>query len=172
MQIQYAMSTPPVSVPPMATLEDAARHMSDAGVGALPVVDDERVVGMVTDRDLVVRAMACGLSPGSRVEAVMSTDPVTVTTDTAITAAMHTMRSIEARHLPVVADPSHGTGRRDMVAPMAKASMAAGADAILIEVHPNADKAVSDAAQTLYLEQFEKLMDELRVIAQAVGRSL
>jgi 3-deoxy-7-phosphoheptulonate synthase len=59
-----------------------------------------------------------------------------------------------------------------MVAPMAKASMAAGADAILIEVHPNADKAVSDAAQTLFLDQFEKLMDELRVIATAVGRSL
>ena len=75
-------------------------------------------------------------------------------------------------HLPVVADPSHGTGRRDMVAPMAKASMAAGADAILIEVHPNADKAVSDAAQTLYLDQFEKLMCELKVIASAVGRSL
>ena len=75
-------------------------------------------------------------------------------------------------HLPVVADPSHGTGRRDMVAPMAKAAMAAGADAILVEVHPNADKAVSDAAQTLYLDQFEKLMGELRVIATAVGRSL
>jgi 3-deoxy-7-phosphoheptulonate synthase len=75
-------------------------------------------------------------------------------------------------HLPVVADPSHGTGRRDMVAPMAKAAIAAGADAILVEVHPNADKAVSDAAQTLYLEQFEKLMGELRVIATAVGRSL
>jgi 3-deoxy-7-phosphoheptulonate synthase len=75
-------------------------------------------------------------------------------------------------HLPVVADPSHGTGRRDMVAPMAKASVAAGADAILIEVHPNADKAVSDAAQTLYLEQFETLMGELRVIASAVGRSM
>jgi len=59
-----------------------------------------------------------------------------------------------------------------MVAPMAKASMAAGADAILIEVHPNADKAVSDAAQTLYLDQFEKLMCELKVIASAVGRSL
>jgi 3-deoxy-7-phosphoheptulonate synthase len=75
-------------------------------------------------------------------------------------------------HLPVVADPSHGTGRRDMVAPMAKAAMAAGADAILVEVHPNADKAVSDAAQTLYLEQFEKLMCELKVIASAVGRTL
>ncbi|HUA92523.1 MAG TPA: bifunctional 3-deoxy-7-phosphoheptulonate synthase/chorismate mutase [Terracidiphilus sp.] len=75
-------------------------------------------------------------------------------------------------HLPVVADPSHGTGRRDMVGPMAKAAVAAGADALLIEIHPNADKSVSDAAQTLYLEDFAKLTAELRVIAQAVGRTL
>ena len=75
-------------------------------------------------------------------------------------------------HLPIVGDPSHGTGRRDMVGPMAKAAVAAGADGILLEVHPNADKAASDAAQTLYLEQFEALMGELRVIAAAVGRTL
>ncbi|HEX3893520.1 MAG TPA: 3-deoxy-7-phosphoheptulonate synthase [Terracidiphilus sp.] len=75
-------------------------------------------------------------------------------------------------HLPIVADPSHGTGYRDMVAPMARAAVAAGADAIIVEVHPNADKAVSDAAQTLYLDQFDKLMTELRVIAQAVGRTI
>ncbi len=75
-------------------------------------------------------------------------------------------------HLPIVADPSHGTGRRDMVAPMARAAVAAGADAVLVEVHPNADKAASDAAQTLYLDQFEKLMGELRLIAIAVGRTL
>jgi 3-deoxy-7-phosphoheptulonate synthase len=75
-------------------------------------------------------------------------------------------------HLPVVADPSHGTGRRDMVPPMAKAAVAAGADGILVEIHPNADKAASDAAQTLYLDQFEKLVGELRVIATAVGRTL
>jgi len=75
-------------------------------------------------------------------------------------------------HLPIVGDPSHGTGRRDMVPAMAKAAVAAGADGILVEVHPNADRAVSDAAQTLYLEQFEKLMDELRVIAKAVGRTM
>jgi len=75
-------------------------------------------------------------------------------------------------HLPIVGDPSHGTGRRDMVPPMAKAAVAAGADAILVEIHPNADKAASDAAQTLYLDQFEKLMGELRVIAAAVGRTL
>jgi 3-deoxy-7-phosphoheptulonate synthase len=75
-------------------------------------------------------------------------------------------------HLPVAGDPSHGTGRRDMVAPMAKAAVAAGADALLIEIHPDADKSLSDAAQTLYLDQFEKLVGELRVIAQAVGRTL
>jgi 3-deoxy-7-phosphoheptulonate synthase len=75
-------------------------------------------------------------------------------------------------HLPIIGDPSHGTGRRDMVAPMAKAAVAAGADRILVEVHPNADKAASDAAQTLYLDQFEKLMGELKVVATAVGRTL
>ena len=75
-------------------------------------------------------------------------------------------------HLPIVGDPSHGTGRRDMVPAMAKACVAAGADAILVEIHPNADKAASDAAQTLYLEQFDKLMGEMRVIAGAVGRTM
>jgi 3-deoxy-7-phosphoheptulonate synthase len=75
-------------------------------------------------------------------------------------------------HLPIVADPSHGTGRRDMIAPMSRAAVAAGADAVLVEVHPNADKAASDAAQTLYLDQFDKLMGELRIIATAVGRTL
>jgi 3-deoxy-7-phosphoheptulonate synthase len=75
-------------------------------------------------------------------------------------------------HLPIVGDPSHGTGHREMVAPMARAAVAAGADGILVEVHPNADKAASDAAQTLFPDQFEKLMAELRVIAKAVGRTL
>jgi 3-deoxy-7-phosphoheptulonate synthase len=74
-------------------------------------------------------------------------------------------------HLPIVGDPSHGTGRRDMVAPLARAAVAAGADGILVEVHPNADKAASDAAQTLYPEQFDQLMSELRLIATAVGRT-
>ncbi len=75
-------------------------------------------------------------------------------------------------HLPIVGDPSHGTGRRDMVAPMARAVVAAGADGIIVEVHPNADKAASDAAQTLYPDQFDTLMGELRLIARAVGRTL
>jgi 3-deoxy-7-phosphoheptulonate synthase len=73
-------------------------------------------------------------------------------------------------HLPIVADPSHGTGLRDKVAPMARAAIAAGADGLLIEVHNCPDKALSDGAQSLYPEQFAQLMDELRVIASAVGR--
>ncbi len=75
-------------------------------------------------------------------------------------------------HLPMTADPSHGTGRRDKVPPMGRAAVAAGADALLIEVHHNPDKALSDGAQSLYPEQFTKLMQELRMIAPAVGRSI
>jgi CBS domain-containing protein len=69
MVITSAMSTPPASVPPTASLQEAARHMDHARVGALPVVDDDdHVIGVVTDRDLVVRAMANGLSPETRVD--------------------------------------------------------------------------------------------------------
>jgi len=75
-------------------------------------------------------------------------------------------------HLPITADPSHGTGRRDKVPPMARAAVAAGADAILVEVHHQPDKALSDGAQSLYPEQFARLMDELRMIAPAVGRKI
>jgi 3-deoxy-7-phosphoheptulonate synthase len=75
-------------------------------------------------------------------------------------------------HLPILGDPSHGTGRRDMVPQMARAAVAAGADGLLIEVHPNPDKAVSDGAQSLFPDQFARLMDELRIIAPAVGRGI
>jgi 3-deoxy-7-phosphoheptulonate synthase len=75
-------------------------------------------------------------------------------------------------HLPIVVDPSHGTGRRDKVAPMARAALAAGADGLLIEVHNDPDKALSDGAQSLFPEQFEQLMKELRIIAPAVGRKV
>jgi 3-deoxy-7-phosphoheptulonate synthase len=75
-------------------------------------------------------------------------------------------------HLPMTSDPSHGTGLRDKVPPMARASLAAGADALLIEVHHDPDKAFSDGAQSLFPDQFAKLMDELRMIAPAVGRKV
>ena len=75
-------------------------------------------------------------------------------------------------HLPICGDPSHGTGRRDKVAPMARAAVAAGAYALIIEVHCNPDKALSDGAQTLFPKQFEELMQQLRIIAPAVGRTI
>ena len=75
-------------------------------------------------------------------------------------------------HLPVVVDPSHGVGKRDLVAPMTKAAVAAGADALIIEVHTNPEEAMSDGEQSLKPEHFEKLMEELRPIARAVGREI
>jgi 3-deoxy-7-phosphoheptulonate synthase len=75
-------------------------------------------------------------------------------------------------HLPIVADPSHGAGRRDMVAPMARAAVAAGADGLIIEVHHDPDRALSDGAQSMFPAQFDRLMAELRIIAPAIGRSI
>jgi 3-deoxy-7-phosphoheptulonate synthase len=73
-------------------------------------------------------------------------------------------------HLPILADPSHGTGLRDKVIPMARAAVAAGADGIMVEVHPNPEQALSDGAQSLFPEQFAQLMREVRVIAEVIGR--
>jgi 3-deoxy-7-phosphoheptulonate synthase len=75
-------------------------------------------------------------------------------------------------HLPVLVDPSHGTGKRDKVAPMARAAVAAGCDGLLIEVHCDPDHALSDGAQSLFPAQFDRLMAELRIIAPAIGRSI
>ena len=75
-------------------------------------------------------------------------------------------------HLPIIVDPSHGIGLRDKVAPMARAAVAAGADGLIIEVHPDPDHALSDGAQSLFPGQFEHLMAELRIIAPAIGRSI
>jgi 3-deoxy-7-phosphoheptulonate synthase len=75
-------------------------------------------------------------------------------------------------HLPIIADPSHGTGLRDKVTPMARAALAAGADGILVEMHPNPDRALSDGAQSLYPDQFRALVRELRAVAEAIGRRI
>jgi 3-deoxy-7-phosphoheptulonate synthase len=75
-------------------------------------------------------------------------------------------------HLPIVADPSHGAGRRDMVAPMARAAVAAGVDGLIIEVHHDPDHALSDGAQSMFPAQFDRVMAELRIIAPAIGRSI
>ncbi len=73
-------------------------------------------------------------------------------------------------HLPIVVDPSHGTGRRDNVVPMARAAVAAGADGLIVEVHCDPDRALSDGAQSLHPPEFRQLMAELRIIAPALGR--
>jgi 3-deoxy-7-phosphoheptulonate synthase len=85
-------------------------------------------------------------------------------------AAIPVIKSLS--HLPIFADPSHGTGRRDKVAPMARAAVAAGADGLIIEVHPDPERALSDGVQSLYPDQFAQLMSELRAIAPAVGRAI
>ena len=73
-------------------------------------------------------------------------------------------------HLPIVADPSHGTGLRDKVIPMARAAVAAGADGVMVEVHHEPEAALSDGPQSIYPEQFAELMAQLRIIAPAIGR--
>ena len=75
-------------------------------------------------------------------------------------------------HLPVIADPSHAAGNRELIAPLSKAAVAAGADGLLIEAHPHPEKALSDAAQSLYPEQLEKLMNELKPLCEALGKKL
>lgn len=75
-------------------------------------------------------------------------------------------------HLPILGDPSHGTGRRDQVVPMARAVIAAGADGLLVEVHHDPDHALSDGAQTLRPEQYREMMSQIKLIAQAVDRSI
>jgi 3-deoxy-7-phosphoheptulonate synthase len=94
----------------------------------------------------------------------------TYTRNTLDLAAIPVIKKLS--HLPIVADPSHGTGRRDKVRPMARAAVAAGADGLLVEVHHDPEQALSDGAQALYPEQFQQLMKELRIIASAVDRRL
>ena len=94
----------------------------------------------------------------------------TATRNTFDISAIPVVRKLS--HLPIIADPSHGAGRRDMVAPMARAAVAAGADGLIIEVHTDPDHALSDGAQSMFPSQFDRLMAELRIIAPAIGRSI
>src|SRR5262249_24772528 len=94
----------------------------------------------------------------------------TATRNTFDISAIPVVRKLS--HLPILADPSHGAGRRDMVVPRARAAVAAGADGLIIEVHCDPDHALSDGAQSLFPTQFDRLMAELRIIAPAIGRSI
>jgi len=94
----------------------------------------------------------------------------TVTRNTMDISAIPVVKKLS--HLPILGDPSHGTGKREFVLPMARAAVAAGADGLLVEVHPDPDRAVSDGAQTLKPGQFDEMMQQVRLIAQAMGRSV
>jgi 3-deoxy-7-phosphoheptulonate synthase len=92
----------------------------------------------------------------------------TATRNTMDIAAMPVLKKLT--HLPVIADPSHGTGKREYVLPMARAAVAAGADGLIVEVHPDPDRAASDGAQTLRPDQFAEMLVQVRAIAAAIGR--
>jgi len=94
----------------------------------------------------------------------------TATRNTLDLSAVPLVRSLS--HLPIVVDPSHATGHRHLVAPMALAALAGGADGLMVEVHPNPDEALSDGPQSLTFAQFGELMEELRRVGEAVRRPL
>jgi 3-deoxy-7-phosphoheptulonate synthase len=94
----------------------------------------------------------------------------TATRNTMDVSALPVVKKLS--HLPIIGDPSHGTGRRDMVLPMARAAVAAGADGLIVEVHPDPDHALSDGAQTLTPPQFVEMMRQVRAIAAAVGKAV
>jgi len=94
----------------------------------------------------------------------------TATRNTMDISAIPIVKSLS--HLPILADPSHGTGRRDKVLPMARAAIAAGADGLLVEVHPDPERALSDGAQSLMPAQFMEMMQQVRAVGAAVERSV
>jgi 3-deoxy-7-phosphoheptulonate synthase len=91
-----------------------------------------------------------------------------MTRNTCDIAAVPVLKSLT--HLPVIVDPSHATGERHLVTPLSLAAIAAGADGLIIEIHPNPDKAMCDGHQSLHLDQFAQLMKQVSTVAQAVGR--
>ena len=94
----------------------------------------------------------------------------TMTRNTLDLGAVAVLNSLT--HLPVIIDPSHGIGRRDGVIPLARAGVAVGADGLMVEIHPEPERALSDGPQSLTLPMFGQMMTELRRVAEAVGRSI
>ena len=113
------------------------------------------------------------LSGGNKQVAVCERGVRTFATHTRNTLDLSAVPAVKAEsHLPIIVDPSHGTGRRDFVPAMARAALAAGADGLMIEVHPRPDQALSDGAQSLDFQQFETMYQGLKELAVAVGREL
>lgn len=102
MRIRDIMSVPPVVVPPITSVREAAQHMDHDGVGCVLVVDDDRLVGIVTDRDLALRVVARGLSPDVAVSTVMTPDPLSVNADAELAQVVHLLGHHEVRRMPVL----------------------------------------------------------------------
>ena len=143
-----------------------------------------RVVGRLGKPVLLKRGMAATI-----VDLLMSAEYILAEGNTQVILCERGIRSFDTQarnlfdltaiplvqklsHLPMIADPSHGTGLRDKVTPMGRAAIAAGADGILVEVHPNPDRALSDGGQSLFPDQFARLVQEIRAIATAIGRTV
>jgi 3-deoxy-7-phosphoheptulonate synthase len=129
--------------------------------------------GMMSTMEELLMSAEYVLSHGNRNVMVCERGIRTFETYTRNTLDINAIPAIkQLSHLPVIVDPSHGTGRWELVAPIAKAALAAGADGLILEVHPNPEKALSDGAQSLKLDKFAALMRELKPLAEALGRSL
>src|SRR5437588_915498 len=157
-------------------LQIGARNMQNFSL--LEAVGDQRKPGLLkrgksrTPKELLMAAEFIA-SRGNKQVILCERGIRTFETMTRNTLDLNAVPMLKAQsHLPVVVDPSHGIGIRSAVLPMARAAVAAGADGLIIEVHPDPDRALSDGAQSLNLPAFEKLMREVEKIASAMGRSL
>jgi len=129
--------------------------------------------GMSAKLDEFLLAAEYILSQGNRHVMLCERGIRTFETHTRFTLSLSSVPHLkELTHLPVVVDPSHGTGKRSLVAPMSRAAIAAGADGLLIEVHPDPERAWVDGAQSIPLDEFPSLMEQLRRVARAVGRDI
>jgi 3-deoxy-7-phosphoheptulonate synthase len=152
-----------------ANMQNQALLRAAAATG-LPIVLKRSVAA--TLEDLLLSADLL-LSQGNYNVALCERGIRTFETNTRFTLDLGAVPGVKRlSHLPILVDPCHGTGRRDMVAPMARAAVAAGADGLLLEVHPTPDRAQVEGAQSLKPEQFAELMGQLRLIAEAAGRTL
>jgi len=144
--------------------------LKEAGMSSKPILLKR---GMMATIDEYLNAAEYILSQGNTQVVLCERGIRTFETSTRYTLDLNAIPILKQRtHLPVIVDPSHGTGIRSIVAPMAKASIAAGADGLLVEVHNRPDSALCDGSQSLFPEEFSKLMEDLRKIAHAVDRTI
>jgi len=167
-------------------IDIVARHADMFQVGARNMQNFRllRELGKTKKPVLLKRGMSAGyddllmsaeyiLSEGNSEVVLCERGIKTFVTGTRNTLDLNAVPYLKSKtHLPIVVDPSHGTGIRDLVLPMSKAALAAGADGLIVEVHPHPDQALSDGMQSLFPEQFEKLMDQIRRYAELEGRIL